>query len=514
LCNQCKARVPAEFQIRDNQVWIRKQCPECGPNEALVSTDAKVWQAKRQMWDYVPTETTSCSLKCENCKIDHRPNMVFLDVTNRCNMNCPICIATIRGMGFDFNPPLEYFERIFDVISQWDPKPMVELFGGEPTVRKDILEIIAIGRRKGLKPRIVTNGLTMADEEFCKKLCDSRARMRFAFDGRSAEIYKKLRNNPGAYEKKMKALENLKKYSWRRQTLISCAAYGINDQYIGDMLQFCHDNRDLIADIGIIPLTENWDEGEFDAAKHTTMEDVEKMVADSVEEGQVEFVPAGFSYALRKPRSFLRPNSRSETLLLGGVHPNCESVALLFSNGKRYRSINHYLKKPFSQVAVEVCQLSDRVEPQLDKLDAGKFGDRLKAKWLLARTFLPWLFRSVKVGTLLCRAVADVPGNLWRSVRRLLSPNDPALRRRPRRMLRVAVLPFEEQHSVDAARMESCKAVFAYIDVDDDQVKSIPACMWYPYRNDILKKLSDKYGHKADEPTREEAEAGATAGTE
>jgi hypothetical protein len=42
--------------------------------------------------------------------------------------------------------------------------------------------------------------------------------------------------------------------------------------------------------------------------------------------------------------------------------------------------------------------------------------------------------------------------------------------------------------------MENCKAVSAYEDTDDGKVKTIPACMWYPYRNPILEKLSKKYG--------------------
>jgi hypothetical protein len=56
------------------------------------------------------------------------------------------------------------------------------------------------------------------------------------------------------------------------------------------------------------------------------------------------------------------------------------------------------------------------------------------------------------------------------------------------------MLPFEEQHSIDAARMENCKAVFAYEDAEDGKVKTIPACLWYPYRNPLLEKLSKKYG--------------------
>jgi uncharacterized radical SAM superfamily Fe-S cluster-containing enzyme len=84
---------------------------------------------------------------------------VFLDVTNRCNSNCPICINNTPSMGFLFEPPLEYFENVFQQLSRYDPKPVVQLFGGEPTVRRDLFEIIRLARSAGLRPRVVTNGL-------------------------------------------------------------------------------------------------------------------------------------------------------------------------------------------------------------------------------------------------------------------------------------------------------------------------------------------------------------------
>ena len=495
LCNQCKARVSAEFFVRDGQTWIRKACPTCGPNESLVSADAAVWQAKRDLWHYVATENVACTLHCDRCQKNHKPNIVFLDVTNRCNMNCPICIATIRGMGFDFNPPLEYFEKIFAALAQMDPPPVVQLFGGEPTVRDDLLEIIAIARRHGLRPHIVTNGVRLADEAYAKMLCEARVPMRFAFDGRSADIYERLRQNRGAYEKKMKALENLKKYSRRKHAIIACAAWGINDQYIGDLIQFVHDNRDLISDLGIIPLTENWEPGTFNAAKTTTMEDVEKMVREAVPGGEVEFVPSGLAYAMKKPRSFFRKSPRSEVLLLAGVHPNCESMTLLISDGKTYRGINHYLKRPFSQVVVDLAARARRIEPKLDRLDPKKFFQRWRGRLLIVCTLLPWGLRSI-------RWVRLADGKPVRALLKLIfgplfrrqSAEGLSSSRRPRRLLRVGMLPFEEQHSVDAARMESCKAVFAYEDTEDGKIKTIPACLWYPYRNPLLEKLSKKYG--------------------
>ena len=495
LCNKCRARVPAEFFERSGQTWIRKHCPTCGPNESLVSADAAVWQAKRDLWQYVPTDPVACTLNCDQCKVDHAPGMVFLDVTNRCNMNCPICIATIRGMGFDFYPPLEYFEKIFDFVGRMDPKPVVQLFGGEPTLREDLLEIIRIAKRYGLKPHVVTNGVKLADEAYCKQLCDARVPMRFAFDGRSPDIYERLRHNRAAYDKKMKALENLKKYSKRKHAIIACAAWGINDQYIGDMIQFIHDNRDLISDLGIIPLTENWEPGTFDAAKTTTMEDVEKMVQQAVPGGDVEFIPSGLAYSAKKPRSFFRKNPRSEVLLLAGVHPNCESFTLLMSDGRHYRGINHYLKVPLGQTAVHFAALARKIEPRLDKLDPKKFFQRWRGRLLCIRTFVPWALRTIDWVRLADgKPVRALLKLLMSAVFRPQLPEGMASSRRPRRLLRVGMLPFEEQHSVDAARMENCKAVFAYEDADDGKVKTIPACLWYPYRNPILEKISKKYG--------------------
>ncbi len=69
-----------------------------------------------------------------------------------------------------------------------------------------------------------------------------------------------------------------------------------------------------------------------------------------------------------------------------------------------------------------------------------------------------------------------------------------AKRRRPVPMLRIAVLPFEEQNAVDAARMENCKAVFAYEDVENGRIGTVPVCLWYPFRNPLLEKIAAKYG--------------------
>ena len=107
-----------------------------------------------ELLGYVPSKLEPCSLNCTKCQIDHKPNMVFLDVTNRCNMNCPICINNTPSMGFLFEPPIEYFDTIFKHFAQITPKPSIQLFGGEPTVRNDLFDIIKLGFKNTMAPDV------------------------------------------------------------------------------------------------------------------------------------------------------------------------------------------------------------------------------------------------------------------------------------------------------------------------------------------------------------------------
>lgn len=496
LCQKCRERVPAHHEVREGRVYLCKDCPTCGRTEFLVSSNVDSWQRKRDIWSYDPSEPVPCRIDCTKCAKPHEPTIAFVDVTNRCNMYCPICIANIRGMGFEFNPPLAYFEKVFVALSKMDPVPLVQLFGGEPTVRDDLLDIIAIARRYGVKCRVVTNGLKLADEEYCRTLCESGVRFQLALDGRSPDIYARMRKNPGAYEKKIKALANLKKYSRRKSSILCCAARHINEQWIGDLIECCHEYADVVDSLGLLPLTETWDEGTFETDVVTTREDVEQMIEQSVPGGKVEFIPAGVMHSLRKSRSFFKSKSSSDALMFAGVHPDCETMTLLASDGQRYLSINHYLKMPLSKVASEILQRGRKIDPILSKLDPNRRWDRLRGRLIAIRTFAPLALRAVALRKVFRGNPITVTAKILAGMLRGRDLGDLARRHlNLSRLLRVATLPFEEYHSIDAARLQNCKAVFVYEDPAEDAIKIVPACVWGSiYRNDLLRKVSEKYG--------------------
>ena len=496
LCETCRRRVPASHVVRDGKVYIRKDCPEHGLTESLVSTDAAVWQRKREIWHYDPEAVGPCAINCHECGHPHRPRMVFLDVTNRCNMNCPICINNTPSMGFLFEPPLAYFEKVIAGLARMDPKPTIQLFGGEPTVRQDLFEIIDLCRQHKMRVRIVTNGLKLADEAYCRRLCATKVPVLIAFDGRDPAIYERLRKNPGAYEKKLKALENLRKYSTRKNTIMVCVARRINDKHMGDLIQFCHEGRDYITALHLIPLTEAWEEGTFESDVQTTIEDVEHIIDEAIPDERVEFIPAGIGYKLDRITSFFT----ATRLTFGGVHPNCESLTLLLSDGERYRPLSHYLKRPLDEITEELVALAERLEPRLARLDPTRWLSRWRGRLFLLRTLWGPAHRSLDLRRIFrgrpLLALLRILGGLAIGRR-----GKDVLRRHThvQDALRMIVLPFEEYHSIDGARLQNCTAGFAFEDPDTGEVKTIPVCSFSLYKNDIQRKLAAKYAPAAAE---------------
>ena len=502
ICQVCRNRVPAEHVIRDGKVYFKKLCPDCGPNEGLISSDAAAWQLKRDIYQYDPESSKTCTLDCGSCGHDHNPRLLFLDVTNRCNLNCPICLAIVPGMGFEFNPPLSYFERIFDELGTWTPPPRVELFGGEPTVREDLFDIIAMAQRNNVPVSVVTNGVRLADDDYCKRLSETGVDFLLAFDGRDPKIYEQMRGSGAIYAKKLKAVENIKKYSKRRHTLVCTLARGLNDQHMRDHFEFAHEQRSFIRRLFFIPLTETWEEGDYEAKEMTTPEDAEHILQEAFPGEKLEFIPAGlFGFVLPALKMF-----GTERIRFAGVHPNCESAAFVVSDGERYLPLAHFLKMPLPQLAAEIVIRAKKINPRLQRLDPKKRFQRWRGRLMALRAILPVILRAANFRKIM-------RGNRFLTTLRILGGL--LIGRRLGDQLKkhtnvkdgvpVVILPFEEWHSLDSARLEQCRSAFVYLDPETDRLGSMAFCMWCLHRKEMFRKIAARY-----QPSRETAGVGVS----
>jgi len=148
MCEQCYRHVPADRFERDGQIWLGKTCPKHGYHECLVEKDANFYlnhkYAKRS------------------------PSSYWLDITNRCNLDCPHCYQIPDNESKD--PGIDYL--LMQVKSWPDDGYPISLVGAEPTTRKDLADLVRAIQALPGKPRmimIVTNGINLGKEEYAKK---------------------------------------------------------------------------------------------------------------------------------------------------------------------------------------------------------------------------------------------------------------------------------------------------------------------------------------------------------
>jgi len=514
-CNKCLKLVPATTVERDGAIYLVKECPECGTTETLISSDAARYKRKRELdtgFDY-----QGCMLNCTECQ-HKRPNIVFVDITNRCNLNCPCCINNTPSMGFLFEPPLEYFDKIFRHYSTYEPKPSIQLFGGEPTVRDDLFEIIRMARSYGLPTRVVTNGLKLADGDYCRRLIETRATILIAYDGANPEIYRVLRNSEKVLELKHNAIENIRKIGRAKVTIMSLVAKGLNDGEIPALLQFCHERRDFIRAIYFMPLAHTWDPGRLKLEPaRITEECIENIIAESFPDDPVEFLPAAFLGQIPNIVKYLRLNP----LPFAGAHPNCESMYMLLSDGERFRPLGHWLRSSttdFAKALLEVekrlaqraAAIGDTDSPTLpEKPSLAQRKLQMKAFW----SVLGVLRRHGRLGRFvrgkglakLYHALALILGlATGRRTRHVLQRHA-----RVQGSLQIIVLPFEDRYALETERLERCPSGFAFWDPRDDRVKHVPVCAWGIHKNSVMRMVMDHYADSL--LTSAAGEAGATS---
>ncbi len=487
LCEKCGSPTDACYEIRNNRGYLVKFCRDCGRTASLVTKDARKWRWKREISGYQEPAIPACSMDCAHC--DHqahtKPSTVAIDVTNLCNQHCPICLAYVDAMGFTYHPPIEYFDKIFKHFVNNDPKPNMCFFGGEPTVHRDFPEIMRLARSYGFQVQLFTNGIKLADKDYCAELCSMGIQVNFGFDGTRPEIYRALRGDNSLPAKK-RAFENVVECGVNKLAVISTVALGINDENMKELLSFIHDYREHVSVWGFVPLTPCWEDSKVDLEPTTTecVENIfEKMVPD------IEFVSTGMMKFNVLSRFFGRQT-------LGGSHPNCESATLLVSDGDQYRPISSYLTIQLSELLARLRRLDSRLTLKSASVPATGLHRRIFDVWTLLRMMgvlrnaldLKKIFGRQSVINA-AKAVTDLIRG--RKIDRILKD-----RTSFKHVLTLITIPYEDKGGLEDARLRDCPAVFAYEDVDTGRILTTAFCSWQTVKDDVCRKIQAHYDSK------------------
>lgn len=265
LCPECLRVLPATIYVRDDKVYMQKRCPEHGEFEDLYWGDYELYKKFDGWWidgsglENPRTRTEKgCPFDCGVCP-QHKTHTILaiIDVTNRCNMRCPICFA-YTGMPV-YEPSLGQIEEMLRNLraNRPIPAPALQLSGGEPTMRDDLPEIIKLAKEVGFKHvEVNTNGVRIAkDLGYFKNLVDAgMSTLYLSFDSLRPEPYYKLRG-VDALPLKLKVLENARKLGFDSVVLVVTLAKGVNDSDVGDIIRFAARNSDIVRCVNVQPIS-------------------------------------------------------------------------------------------------------------------------------------------------------------------------------------------------------------------------------------------------------------------
>lgn len=238
-CPECGRIIPAKVVSDGAAVFFRKCCPEHGHFENKVYGDLRSYlETQRYVKPaWIPREFSGRSDKpCpEGCGFCSRHEqhlcMPIVEITSRCNLDCPICIAQAGGQ-WEMTP--EQFDRIVDNLIRAEAQiNILTLSGGEPLLHSSFLAIVdrAVSRPQVIRVVISTNGLELLENPaLVGELAKRNVILSLQFDGFDDRAYGVLRGRK-LLESKIKILELLEENDLTTSLTVTAAA-GVNtDQW-------------------------------------------------------------------------------------------------------------------------------------------------------------------------------------------------------------------------------------------------------------------------------------------
>jgi len=267
ICPECLKQLDATIYEDGGKVFIRKECPEHGAFHELYWSDYDQYvRAEKFRYDGDGMENPrtqkklGCPYDCGICT-EHKSHtaLAIIDITNRCNLKCPVCFANASAAGYVYEPTAEQVTAMLENLHSNKPVPATALqfSGGEPTIRNELFDFVRKAKEIGFKHvEVNTNGVRLAsDPEYAKKLkAAGVSTIYLQFDGLTPDVYKFIRGLD-LLETKMKAIENLRQAGYNSIVLVVTLVKGVNDHQLGDIIRFAAKNFDVIRCVNVQPVS-------------------------------------------------------------------------------------------------------------------------------------------------------------------------------------------------------------------------------------------------------------------
>lgn len=212
-----------------------------------------------------------------------RPFLNFrISVTQRCNLECPYCHREGQPTSGNEMMPSE-IARLARVASELGASN-IKLTGGEPLIRKDIVEIVRLlNEIRTIKEiSMVTNGTLLTSSLASSLRKNGLARININIPSVQARIYKKLTG--GRLQDALEGVRAALSAGLFPVKVNMLVLRDVNDDQVDSMLDFCNKTGVTLQIIELEPL--NLDE-EYYSRHHLLLDDIEKRISAQAQKVEV-----------------------------------------------------------------------------------------------------------------------------------------------------------------------------------------------------------------------------------
>jgi uncharacterized radical SAM superfamily Fe-S cluster-containing enzyme len=386
LCPTCARNVLGRVFDWDGSVHMEKTCPEHGYVRDRVCTHTDLY-LKLQQWSFregsgVENPRTAgvegCPSACGLCGIHQSHTMLGqIDLTNRCNLSCPVCFANANVQGYVCEPTLEEVTGLLQRLRAYRPVPAsaVQFTGGEPTLHPDYFAILRKARELGFSHiQTASNGIRFADREFALAAAEAGLHTVYLqFDGVRDEVHERTRGRP-LLDVKRRAVENIHA-SGMKICLVPTIVKGVNDDQVGDILQFAIDHIHVVSAIAYQPVSFT---GRIDTARRQAERYTLGDLADGLAAtGKIDPMRDFYPLSVIAPLSRLFAAVTGDPKITATSHPSCSAGAYFVVDERRN--------------AVPITRFLD-VEGLFRDMD--RLAGKIESSWLapLHKLRVPFLF--------------------------------------------------------------------------------------------------------------------------
>ena len=159
-----------------------------------------------------------------------KPSSVQTAITYRCNLKCLHCDIWKSPATEELN--LTQWLKILKKMRDWLGPFWFNISGGEPFLRKDLLDIITYCNINNIRVVVTTNG-TLLNPESIKILSSMKnLTVNVSVDGVNADTHDYLRNKKGVYDKAMNTLLEFRKKNRSCYITMSTILMGYNTEEV------------------------------------------------------------------------------------------------------------------------------------------------------------------------------------------------------------------------------------------------------------------------------------------